>query len=222
MNFTALYACHFIFLRRQNLALWTLRTSCTFNSDSATQSTHLHIKTATFLSPIIMSLRDLRVNSLYVTLFIRQAQPVPDGFHWGLYLHLPPGDSGIKYHLKSLANGWIADRGTTCGIFKSFLLFGLIRIADVPATWINHVDGVLRSYDNRLNNTPGITCRLWLFWVLELLRKPVNNYRFLKCDDLTTLEQEIMTWGNRYAHDTSQNVQPRLTHDSTLCQLQLE
>ena len=174
-----------------------------------------------FLNSIIMSSTDLQVNSLYVLLFIRLGEPVPNDFHWGLYLHLDPR-IGTKYHVKGIGDGWIADHGSVADVLKSLLLVGLIRIADVLGKCINHVDTVLRSYDDRLNSIPGITCHVWLFWMLEMLQKPMGDLRILKCNSLEVMQQEAMSWGNIHAHDGSLNMQPRPISYSTLCQLQLE
>ncbi|QVM13744.1 hypothetical protein D8B26_008351 [Coccidioides posadasii str. Silveira] len=69
-----------------------------------------------------MSLSDLKVNGLYIILFIRHDPPVQDNFHWGLYLHRHSQTGGTKYHIKQQGAGWITDHGPTAGVFKSFLL----------------------------------------------------------------------------------------------------
>ncbi|KAJ5098320.1 hypothetical protein N7532_005321 [Penicillium argentinense] len=79
---------------------------------------------------------DLQVNSLYILLFNRNDPPQPNDFHWGLYLHQNPVSGGTKYHIKTVGPGWIPDHGTTAAIMKEFLLVGLLRIADVPRTFI--------------------------------------------------------------------------------------
>ncbi|KMU78445.1 hypothetical protein CISG_07449 [Coccidioides immitis RMSCC 3703] len=115
-----------------------------------------------------MSLSNLKVNGLYIILFIRNHPPVQNNFHWGLYFHRHPDTGGRKYHIKQQGSGWIADHGPTAGVFKSFLLVGLFRIADVPAGWEGHLDHTIRTYDSQLN-TPGVMCRVWVLWVLALL-----------------------------------------------------
>lgn len=165
-----------------------------------------------------MSLANLKVNGLYIILFVRQYPPAPDDFHWGLYFHRHPDTGGTKYHIKQQGSGWIADHGPTAGVFKSFLLVGLIRIADVPAGWDSFLDQTIRTYDNQLN-TPGITCRVWLFWVLALLQKPINGQRILRCNNLGALETEVKGWGNANARGAADNVQPRPVAASSLCGL---
>ncbi|KMP02506.1 hypothetical protein CIRG_10329 [Coccidioides immitis RMSCC 2394] len=165
-----------------------------------------------------MSLSDLKVNGLYIILFIRHDPPVQDNFHWGLYLHRHSQTGGTKYHIKQQGAGWITNHGPTAGVFKSFLLVGLFRIADIPAGWEGHVDQTIRTYDSQINN-PDISCRVWLLWVLALLQKPVNGQVILKCDNLAALETEVKTWGNANAMGAAVNEQPRPIGASALCGL---
>jgi len=165
-----------------------------------------------------MSLADLKDGGLYVILFIRGDPPEIDNFHWGLYLHKNVVSGGTKYHIKTQGSGWITDHGPTSGVFKSFLLVGLFRIADIPAGWEGYVDQTIRSYDNQVN-TPGTTCKVWVFWVLELLKRQSNGYTILKCNDLTTLEREIKDWGNTKAPGAARNDQPRPVGASRICGL---
>ncbi|KAL2060159.1 hypothetical protein VTL71DRAFT_9554 [Oculimacula yallundae] len=165
-----------------------------------------------------MSLADLKHGGLYVILFIRHDPPVQDNFHWGLYLHDSESNGGTKYHIVKPGSGWITDHGNTLGVFKSFLLVGLFRIADVPAGWEGYVDQTIRSLDNRVN-TPDITCKIWVFWVLELLKRESNGYTVLKCNDLPALEREIKNWGNAKAAGAAANEQPRSLTASRICGL---
>ena len=87
-----------------------------------------------------MSLADLKAGGLYVILFIRGDPPEKDTFHWGLYLHKNVANGGTKFHIKNQGSGWIADHGPTSGVFKSFLLVGLFRIAEAPTGWEGYVD----------------------------------------------------------------------------------
>ncbi|RAL06784.1 uncharacterized protein BO97DRAFT_379735 [Aspergillus homomorphus CBS 101889] len=165
-----------------------------------------------------MSLTNLKVNSLYILLFIRNHPPAPNDFHWGLYFHRNPDTGGTKYHIKQQGSGWIADHAPTAGVFKSFLLVGLFRIADVPVGWESHLDQTMKAYDNQLN-LPGITCRVWVLWVLALLQKPIAGKVILKCSNLQSLENEVKDWGNANATSAANNVQPRPLAASTLCGL---
>ncbi|KAF2796642.1 hypothetical protein K505DRAFT_335024 [Melanomma pulvis-pyrius CBS 109.77] len=157
-----------------------------------------------------MSLDDtLKVNGLYIMLFLRTSPHTTNNFHWGLYLHRNPQQGGTKYHIKNQGSGWIADHGPTSGVLKSFLLVGLLQIAAIPNNWEDHVDQQLRTYDSVLNDLSDMTCRVWIFLVLALLQKEVNGYKILKCTDLTALEADIMAWGNQNAASADANHQPR-------------
>ena len=166
-----------------------------------------------------MSLQTLKPNGLYILLFIRKDPPVQNDFHWGLYMHQHPDNGGMKYHVKNIGGGWITDHGITKGVFKSFLLVGLFRIANVPPGWESVVDNKIRTYDSQLNHINGITCRKWVLWVLAKLQEPDNGYSILKCNDLNALEQELLAFGNANAMSTSHNVQPRPVGASSLCSL---
>lgn len=165
-----------------------------------------------------MSLDTLEVSSLYIILFIRDDPPPLNDFHWGLYFHQDRKHGGTKYHIKQQSDAWTSDHGITRGVFKSFLLVGLFRIADVPAGLGSHLDRSLKTYDGNLN-IPGISCHAWLFWVLALLQNPVDGKIILKCTDLKTLENEALSWGNANAIAASENRQPRPVETSLPCGL---
>lgn len=96
---------------------------------------------------------------------------------------------------------------------------GLFQIARIPAGATNDVDIIFKTYDQQLNQLPGLTCRTWVFDVLKLLQKPWNGGMLLKCTDIVALEQEIMAWGNSNAFGASRNKQPRPVSASKLCGL---
>lgn len=165
-----------------------------------------------------MSAVQLKPNNIYIALYIRQDPPIPNDFHWALYLHLNPATSsgGRKFHIRNQGQGWIVEHCSTAGIMKEFLLVGLIRIANIPFGSEAEVDKLLRSCDNRID-LPETTCRVWLFWVLRELQKPLNDGTIvLKCVDLNFLEKEILQWGNENANSASQNVQPRPVAESSV------
>ncbi|EER40133.1 conserved hypothetical protein [Histoplasma capsulatum H143] len=143
-----------------------------------------------------MSLSNLKVNGLYIILFIRHHPPVQDNFHWGLYLHHHSQTSSTKYHIKQQSTDWITDHRPTAGVFKSFLLMDLFRITNIPAGWEGH-----------------------LLLVLALLQKSVNSQVILKCDNLAALKAEVKTWGNSNTMATAVNEQPRPIKASALCRL---
>ncbi|THW89495.1 hypothetical protein D6D12_06106 [Aureobasidium pullulans] len=89
----------------------------------------------------------------------------------------------------------------------------------IPAGATNDVDIIFKTYDQQLNQLPGLTCRTWVFDVLKLLQKPWNGGVLLKCTDIVALEQEIMAWGNSNAFGASGNKQPRPVSASKLCGL---
>lgn len=165
-----------------------------------------------------MSQSNLRVNALYILLFIRSHPPAPNDFHWALYFHRHPDTGGTKYHIKQQGSGWIPEHEPTAGVLKSFLLVGMFRIAQVPAGLEGHLDRTMRTYDSQLN-IPGITCRVWVFWVLALLQKPINGQVILKCNNLGALETDVKNWGNIHAMGAADNVQPRPVATSSLCGL---
>ena len=153
-----------------------------------------------------MSLDLLEPNGLYVLLFIRDHPPKVNDFHWGLYLHSNSDTGGMKYHIRNSGGGWLPDYAIAGGVLKSFLLVGLFQIARIPAGAMNDVDIIFKTYDQQLNQLPGLTCRTWVFDVL-------------KCTDIVALEQEIMAWGNSNAFGASRNKQPRPVSASKLCGL---
>lgn len=166
-----------------------------------------------------MSLSDLKDNSLYMAIYLRTDPHTLNNFHWALYLHLSPTTGGIKYHIRNQGDGWMTDHGQTAGIKKEFLLVGLVRIADIPGEVIadGAVDNLMRTFDGDVN-TPGQTCRVWLFEVLKLLQQPVRSslgpVRVLKCDDVEALAAEVMAWGNQHAQSAIENAQPRPVGES--------
>ena len=103
---------------------------------------------------------------------------------------------------------------------KSFLLVGLFQIADVPAGLEDYVDSTFRTYDKKLNN-PEISCRVWVWRVLALLRKPIPGSvsPIFECDDAEALEKELFEWGNANAEGAIKNVQPRPIQASALCKV---
>lgn len=152
----------------------------------------------------------LEPGGLYILLYIRHDPPIKDNFHWALYLHEDHLTGGTKYHVREQGSGWIIGHGPITEVLQEFLLVGLFQIATVPKGLEGHVDEKLRTYDASLNTAiPGITCRVWLLWVLALLQKPINGWTVLKCDNLDELEAEAKEWGNLHAASAAGNVQPR-------------
>ena len=158
---------------------------------------------------------ELVVGGIYVVLFIRDDPPKPNDFHWGLYVHTE-AKAGYKYHIKNMTNGWIADHARSGGVFKSLFLTGLFHIAttQLDKATFNKIDGIMKTYDSRLN-TAGTTCRVWVLLILELLK----SNGLLQCQDMKGLEQEVFDFGNRHASDAAKAKKPRPVGASTLCRL---
>ncbi|KAK2765681.1 hypothetical protein FQN54_008537 [Arachnomyces sp. PD_36] len=166
-----------------------------------------------------MSTSTLKENGLYICLFIRNDPPLPNDFHWALYHHHTDKTGGMKYHITgSFKSGWLPGHEPNSGIMKSFLLVGLFQIGYVPVGLNEFVDRTFRAYDEELNY-PDVTCRVWVWRVLALLRKSVDGATAFKCEDIEALEREVMEWGNQYAEGASKNLQPRPVDMSAICGL---
>ncbi|KAG5640349.1 hypothetical protein DXG03_009103 [Asterophora parasitica] len=127
----------------------------------------------------------LEDGDLYVILFLNAA--VGD-CHWGLYHHYKnewvpsttPGSpkgrwvpKGHKYHVKNIgtSQNWMADHATTSGVLSSMFLVGLLRIGNVPPTYQQGLDTIMRSLDNSLSHHTGemTYCRTWTMGILSKL-----------------------------------------------------
>ncbi|OAX82370.1 hypothetical protein ACJ72_03287 [Emergomyces africanus] len=158
------------------------------------------------------ALSHLPLNTLYIVLYIRSDPPRENDFHWGFYVHTHPF-GGSKYHIRNLGSGWIPDHGPTGGVFKSNFLCVLVQIADVPEAKTPQLDQIMRSLDPSINAIPGISCRVWLFTVLQNL----VHHGIVRCTDLAALQQECMGIGNQNMADAAVNRQPRPVTRSRLC-----
>ncbi len=138
------------------------------------------------------SLSDLHDGGLYVNLYVREPEVDPDNFHWALYFHHNEVFGGTKYNVKQQGPGWIAEHGVTKGALKSLFVVGLFRIANVPSEMEERTKALICQEDGKLNDIPGITCKVWLLRGLERLQ--ANG--ILKCGDLVALEEEVKGWGN--------------------------
>ena len=68
----------------------------------------------------------------------------------------------------------------------------------------------MRTYDDVVNEMPGLTCRTWIFSILELLRDDGT----FACGDLAAIQREIPDFGNEHAASAVMAVQPRPVRDS--------
>ncbi|KAK2761589.1 hypothetical protein FQN54_001417 [Arachnomyces sp. PD_36] len=158
------------------------------------------------------ALSRLPLNTLYVVLYIRSDPPRENDFHWGYYFHTHP-TGGSKYHVRNLGSGWMPDHGPTGGVFKSNFLCVLVQIAVVPDARKAQLDQIMCSLDANINAVPGISCRVWLFRVLQDL----VQHGIVRCHDLAALQHECMGIGNQYMADAADNRQPRPVIRSRLC-----
>ena len=144
-------------------------------------------------------------NHLFILLFFL-TPPDENRFHWGFYHHRDANTGGTKYHVKNLGDGWLTDHGATKGALKSMFLCVVVAIAAIPAARAAELEATMRTFDHGLNDVPGVTCRVWLFRVLELLLQT----GFVRCDpDTAALEAECKAFGNQHLTSALQNEQPR-------------
>ncbi|KAK8167646.1 hypothetical protein IWX90DRAFT_484136 [Phyllosticta citrichinensis] len=160
-----------------------------------------------------MSSSELRPQGLYVALYVRDDPPKPDDFHWALYLHESDSKGGTKYHVIGRQGRWMADHTEIKDLLKKFLLVGLFQIAAIPDSFQSKIDEAFRLLDYKLNEVD-ITCRTWVFRVLEIFRESAPS---LIQEDLGALEAEIKEWGNQHAQSASMNEQPRPVGISKSC-----
>lgn len=150
------------------------------------------------------ALEKLPAPKLYVVLFLRNDPPTANNFHWGFYYHQHKR-GGTKYHMRNVNNGWMPDHATTGGVFKSNFLCVIIQIGTIPGDKEQQLDQTMRTYDANANDIPGITCRVWIFKILALL----VQCGLVRCDNLQTLQEECLAFGNQYMNDAAKNNQPR-------------
>lgn len=96
--------------------------------------------------------------------------------------------------MKNLGMGWIADHGPKASVFNSRSLCTLIQIASIPANLEQLLDEKIRSFDDSVNYIAGMTCRVWVLRVIEVL---IQN-GLAHCNDLPGLETECMAFGNQH------------------------
>ncbi|EXJ92452.1 hypothetical protein A1O3_01003 [Capronia epimyces CBS 606.96] len=149
------------------------------------------------------ALNRLRANKLYVALYLRSDPHIEDNFHWAFYHHASLGKT--IHHIKNLGSGWTAEHAARTNVFISNLLCVVIEIASIPTHREQELATIMRTYDNNLNDIPGIRCRLWIFLVLKLL----VQQGLVHCDNLETLQQECLRIGNEHSQEAIDNYQPR-------------
>lgn len=158
------------------------------------------------------ALAALPQRKLHVVLYIRSDPPIANDFHWAFYYHNFE-DGGTKYHMTNIGPGWIADHGTTRGVFKSNFLCVIIEIGGIPAAQEGTLDQIMRSHDDSANDAPGFTCRVWVLTIITRLIQA----GLLRCEDLAALEQECFDFGNACMVLAARNDQPRPVVVSSRC-----
>ncbi|MCJ1420122.1 hypothetical protein MMC32_006479 [Xylographa parallela] len=149
-------------------------------------------------------LSHLKPDSLHIVLFSRW--PIePNSFHWGLYLHQNELSGGKKFHVDGRQGRWKTDHGTTKGALTSSMLIGLVRIADVPMNQADTVAKLITAEDAMINEIEGFRCRLYVERACERL-KAQGHVQFTSWE---VLQQDMEAFGNRYANEAEQNIQPR-------------
>ena len=144
---------------------------------------------------------------LFIVLHIRAEPPKPNDLHWGFYYHQGP-KGGMRYHVTNTlgsANNWFPDFGFTRGVLKSMRLDVLIQIGSIPDKQEAQLDRLMKHYNEYLNAMAGVTCRVWVLKIVELL----VQHGLIRCQDVGALEQECFAIGNKYARDCAENNQPR-------------
>ncbi|CAA7263955.1 unnamed protein product [Cyclocybe aegerita] len=154
----------------------------------------------------------LQVGSIYLLLFIRNSD-ISRGFHWALYHHRTL-QSGYKFNVKQMGEGWICDSAANSNIMSSFLLDGALRIGFCdPADsdrlkWIDAVDLTRPPHPYDV-----FTCRTW---TMHCIRGLIMQ-GFVKCNNPDALEQEVKEWASAYHESAYNGEMPRPVEDCQLC-----
>lgn len=119
----------------------------------------------------------------------------------------------MKYHVRGMGEGWMADHANTLGVFKSNFLVGLFQLANIPDSLGDRAKDLITQEDSMLNSIPGNTCLVWLMRALSRLQ----SEGILKCSDLSALEREIKDWGNSQQLSAIDAEKPRPLGKSSLC-----
>lgn len=156
----------------------------------------------------------LPLGGLYILLFLRDGDnPQTNDFHWGYYLH-ESSAGGMKYHIKGKTNHWNAGHEATGGVYESMLLCVVVKVGQIPASEYDQIDQIMKTYDGALNNFPGISCRVWIWMIMEKL---IDGEMVQNSGTVAELEQECFAFGNQHISDTVANEQPRPLVRSSLC-----
>ncbi|CZT17627.1 uncharacterized protein RCC_03464 [Ramularia collo-cygni] len=155
----------------------------------------------------------LPVGGLFIALFVSADPHQSDAFHWGIYHHAT-SFKGTKYHITGSAGRWIAAHSDARNTFKSQSLSVLVQIGQIPQSATDQLDQIMKSHDHELNNLPGLTCRVWVFTVVEKL---VAAGLLTMTGTTSTLEDECKAYGNQLSSGDAQKDQPRPVVRSAIC-----
>lgn len=156
---------------------------------------------------------DLPVGGLFISLFVRDQPHRVDDFHWGLYHHVQVSQ-GTKYHITGNPGRWIAAHGTARNTFQSGQLSVLVQIGQIPQSASNQLDQIMRSHDHELNDLSHLTCRVWVFTIVEKL---AAAGMVSMTGTISALEDECKAFGNDLSYGERQKQQPRPVVTSTIC-----
>ncbi|EMD31211.1 hypothetical protein CERSUDRAFT_163292 [Gelatoporia subvermispora B] len=147
----------------------------------------------------------LELGGLYIALY---ARATPNDYHWAIYHHWSE-NRGMKFHIRNLGQGWIAEHGPTRDIMKQFLLMGLMKIAVVTYEHSQSLQDIITAVPY---NSPNVTCRTW---VLDALRHTISS-GIVPEFSLEQVEIDAKAFGSSQFDDTARNVQPRPTTTSSV------
>ncbi|KAI0794725.1 hypothetical protein C8Q74DRAFT_592118 [Fomes fomentarius] len=166
------------------------------------------------MPPSSSDMTRLQVGAIYLLLFIRD-RDIAKGFHWALYHHRS-AHGGYKFNVKQMGSGWICDSAPNNGIMNSFLLDGALRIGfcdPARADDISWIDQVALTVPPAPFDI--FTCRTWtLHCVCGLIEQG-----YVKCSDLSALEQEAKDWAASHHESAHDGILPRPVDDPRLCAL---
>ncbi|KAJ5321977.1 hypothetical protein MYU51_002665 [Penicillium brevicompactum] len=147
----------------------------------------------------------LTPGALHVVLYIRSDTPVPNDFHWALYLHTGnPG--GHQYHVRARNGSLEPAHETILNIMAGHFLCILIEVATLHQDKVTYgrVDQIMKSFDATLNLVSGLNCRTWVLMVLHMLVGAEMVHL-----NIELLEKECLDFGNGFSIAASLDVQPR-------------
>lgn len=125
----------------------------------------------------------------------------------------------MKYDVENINGAWMTGHTRTGNIFKNGFLCVLIQIyalgnGDAEKST---VDLGIRSLDDKVNEIPDVTCRVWLLVILDKMVKE-GILRFGEDpQDMNVLEKECLEIGNGFMDEAVANKQPRPLVVSKFC-----